>query len=94
MNLEALRAVIAAHFPKLWLVVEAALSTILALLIEDVVNPPTLIFTGAAGGGKTTGLDSRGVSKTRRPNPSESPLPRAYPARLPNVPSNRISVNR
>jgi hypothetical protein len=56
-TVDALRQTIEAAFPKLWAPTEAALATILAMLPDDVVNPPTVIFTGPASGGKTTVLE-------------------------------------
>lgn len=57
VRVEPLRKIIEAGFPDLWDPVEAVLSTILAMVPEDVVNPPTCILTGPASSGKTTVLD-------------------------------------
>ena len=56
-NAEDLQRIIQDFFPRLWPPTEAALATALALVIEDVVNPPTCILTGAASSEKTTVLD-------------------------------------
>jgi hypothetical protein len=59
-SIAAVRQTIEAGFPDLWLPIEAALATVLAMVPEDVVNCPTCIFTGPASGGKTTVLDAVG----------------------------------
>src|SRR5262249_19506514 len=41
-----LKRVVTGYFPGLWLPLEMALTTILALVPADVVNPPTCIFVG------------------------------------------------
>ncbi len=56
-SVHGLREMVEDAFPQLWPPTEAALATILAMVPDDVVNPPTLIFTGPASGGKTTVLD-------------------------------------
>jgi hypothetical protein len=60
VNIAALRRIIETAFPDLWLPTEAGLATILAMVPDDVVNPPTCILTGAASTGKTTILDLLG----------------------------------
>lgn len=57
VRVEPLRDIIGAAFPDLWSPVEAVLSTVLAMVPDDVMNPPTCILTGPASSGKTTVLD-------------------------------------
>jgi hypothetical protein len=84
-----LRETIDLAFPKLWGPTEAALATILAMVPDDVVNPPTCIFTGPASGGKTTVLEFvAGLEElTYR---SDRFTPRAFVSHAANVPRHRL----
>ncbi len=51
------KAMIESYFPALWLPLEAVLATMLAMVPDDVVNPPTCILVGPSSSAKTTVLD-------------------------------------
>jgi len=51
------REVVERNFPGLWFVVEAILSVIATLFIEDIINPASLFLIGAASSSKGTVLD-------------------------------------
>ena len=60
LSIERLRSVVERQFPTLWLPVEAVLATVLAMVPDDVVNPPTCTLVGPSSSAKTTVLDMVG----------------------------------
>src|SRR5262245_8541116 len=56
-SVQSLKTIVERQFPELWPPVEATLATILAMVPEDVVNPPTCILVGPPSSAKTTVLD-------------------------------------
>jgi hypothetical protein len=84
METAALRATIESAFPGLWGPTEAAISTVLAMVPQDVANCPTLILTGPASSSKTTVLEFLGEipGVTYR---SDKFTPRAFVSHVANV---------
>jgi hypothetical protein len=89
-DIDALRHVIEAFFPRLWLPTEAVLASALAMMNADVVNPPTCIFTGAASSSKTTVLDffDNIAEITYR---SDRFTPKAFVSHAANVPQQHLA---
>jgi hypothetical protein len=89
MNIFAVRQFVGATFPNLWLPTEALLATTLAMVPDDVVNPPTCIFTGSPSSQKTTILDFiMGIEDvTYR---SDKFTPRAFVSHAANVARDRL----
>jgi len=56
-DIATLKAVVTAAFPELWIAVIGAMSTLAAMLLSDVCNPPTLVLEGVSSDGKTSVLD-------------------------------------
>ncbi len=88
-DLGAVQEVVFQCFPALWDLTAASLSTVAAMIPDDVVNPPTLIIEGSSSGGKTTALDE--VDGTPYvAYRSDKFTPKSFVTHATNIPGERI----
>ncbi len=88
-DLGAVQEVVFQCFPALWDLTASSLSTVAAMIPDDVVNPPTLIIEGSSSGGKTTVLDfvDGALYLAYR---SDKFTPKAFVTHASNIPGERI----
>jgi hypothetical protein len=83
-SIDALQRLVDSEFPGLWPSLNAVLSCMCALLIEDVVNPPSLILVRPSASAKTTVLDMVGEIENLTYR-SDNFTPKAFVSHASNV---------